>query len=446
MSKNKEISVEEAWEKILEKYDIVNQIEEKGIFHIEASQIKEFKEPRLMSKWDSSEQLPSILKKNKINILPNSRHSYVLGDFLLYQDIPELEEHITKMTSVELPEYESIDVDNITSEANAINVLILSKILDDFLETHENVGTFNGRMGTGIFDFNVDTHRGVKRSIVVNNAQCEIDGGFENLDSVVIMEAKNVVHPDFHVRQLYYPYRLWKTKVNKPIRLVFSIYSNKIYRLFEYEFTDINDYSSIKLIKNKNYSLQDTEITLEELIEVSNETRVKYTDNQNNKNLPPFVQADSFERIISLLENMYDNPMNDEEIAELMHFGFNFSNNKPVYRQSQYYYNAGKYLGLFEKIKTEENEAKSVLTSLGKKIYKMQYKQRQLKLVSLILEHQIFSEFFDLIVENFGELPEKEIIQKRLRELNVCNESQIVRRSQSVRCWLKWIFNLIKLS
>ena len=41
MSKNKEISVEEAWEKILEKYDIVNQIEEKGIFHIEASQIKE---------------------------------------------------------------------------------------------------------------------------------------------------------------------------------------------------------------------------------------------------------------------------------------------------------------------------------------------------------------------------------------------------------------------
>ena len=446
MSKNKEISVEEAWEKILEKYDIVNQIEEKGIFHIEASQIKEFKEPRLMSKWDSSEQLPSILKKNKINILPNSRHSYVLGDFLLYQDIPELEEHITKMTSVELPEYESIDVDNITSEANAINVLILSKILDDFLETHENVGTFNGRMGTGIFDFNVDTHRGVKRSIVVNNAQCEIDGGFENLDSVVIMEAKNVVHPDFHVRQLYYPYRLWKTKVNKPIRLVFSIYSNKIYRLFEYEFTDINDYSSIKLIKNKNYSLQDTEITLEELIEVSNETRVKYTDNQNNKNLPPFVQADSFERIISLLENMYDNPMNDEEIAELMHFGFNFSNNKPVYRQSQYYYHAGKYLGLFEKIKTEENEAKSVLTSLGKKIYKMQYKQRQLKLVSLILEHQIFSEFFDLIVENFGELPEKEIIQKRMRELNVCNESQIVRRSQSVRCWLKWIFNLIKLS
>ena len=446
MSKNKDLSVDEAWEKLLEKYDIVKKIEEDGIFHIEASQIKEFKEPRLMSKWDSSEQLPSALKRNKINILPNSRRSYVLGDFLLYQDIPELEEHVTKMTAVELPEYESIDINNITSEANAINVLILSKILDDFLGTDENVGTFNGRMGTGTFDFNVNTVRGAKQHILVNNAQCEIDGGFENSESVVIMEAKNVVHPDFHVRQLYYPYRLWKTKVNKPIRLVFSIYSNKIYRLFEYKFTDINDYSSIKLIRNKNYSLQDIEITLEELIEVRNATPIKFDDNQEDKSLPPFVQADSFDRIISLLENMNDNPMNDEEIAELMHFGSNLSNGKPVFRQSQYYYNAGKYLGLFEKIRTEENEVKSVLTSLGKKIYKMQYKERQLKLVSLILEHQVFADFFDEIIANFGKLPENKDIQERMRELNVCNEGQIARRSQSVRCWLKWIFNLIRLS
>ncbi|MGB4626482.1 MAG: type II restriction endonuclease, partial [Erysipelotrichaceae bacterium] len=257
MSKNKKISANEAWEKILEKYDIVNNIKQNGIFHIKASQIKEFKEPRLMAKWDSSEQLPNALKRNKINILPDSRSSYVLGDFLLYQDIPELEEHVTKMTSIELPEYESIDIDNINSESIAINVLVLSKILDNFLCTEENETTFNGRMGTGKFEFDVDTYRGKKQHIVVNNAQCEIDGGFENPDSIVIMEAKNVVYPDFHVRQLYYPYRLWKARVNKPIRLVLSIYSNKIYRLFEYEFTDINDYSSIRLIKNKNYSLQD---------------------------------------------------------------------------------------------------------------------------------------------------------------------------------------------
>ena len=65
-------------------------------------------------------------------------------------------------------------------------------------------------MGTGEFDFRVNTYREIKRDIHVENAQCEIDGGFENSESVVIMETKNVVHEDFHVRQLYYPYRLWK--------------------------------------------------------------------------------------------------------------------------------------------------------------------------------------------------------------------------------------------
>lgn len=442
---NKDISADEAWEKLLEKYDIVNKIEKDGIFHITANQIKEFKEPRLMAKWDSSEQLPSSLKRNRINILPDSRKSYVLGDFLLYEEIPELKEHVTQMTSVVLPEYESIDVDNITSEANAINVLILSNILDDFLGTGENAATFNGRMGTGVFEFNVDTYHGEKQHIVVNNAQCEIDGGFENDESIIIMEAKNVLHSDFHVRQLYYPYRLWKTKVKKPIRLVFSIYSNKIYRLFEYEFEDINDYSSIKLIQTKNYSLQDTTITLDELIEVCRSTTVIYDDNQIDKDLVPFVQANSFERVISLLENMYDNPMDDEEIAELMHFGYNLQNGRPVYRQSQYYYNAGKYIGLFEKTKNEDGKTVATLSELGRKVYKMQYKERQLKLVSLILEHQIFAEFFEYVLENDGEIPDKELVKKRMRELNVCNESQIDRRSQSVRCWIRWIFGLVEL-
>ena len=143
---------------------------------------------------------------------------------------------------------------------------------------------------------------------------------------------------------------------------------------------------------------------------------------------------------------MYDNPMEDEEIAELMHFGSNLSNGKPVYRQSQYYFNAGKYVGLFEKSKNEDGKTVTVLTNIGKKVYKMNYKERQLKLVSLILEHQIFAELFDYVIFNHGAIPEGQYIQKRMRELNVCNESQIVRRSGSVRSWLKWIFDLTKIA
>ncbi|WP_335996567.1 type II restriction enzyme [Fusobacterium polymorphum] len=428
------MNVNEAWTKLFDKYDILGKIKSEGAFYITANQIKEFKEPRLMAKWDSSENLPSIFKKHNINILPISRTGYVLSDFKLYEPIPELGEHITEMQKVEIPEYETIDIGNISSEANAINVLMLSKILDDFLDEDDNVTTFNGRMGTGIFSFCVDRHRGSCFKVDVKNAQCEIDGGMENNNSVVILEAKNVVHPDFHIRQLYYPYRLWASKVKKPIRLVFSIYSNQIYRLFEYEFEDRSNYSSIRLIKSKNYSLQDTDIGLNELYDVYSSINVIYNDNQNKTDIP-FIQANSFERIISLMEILSEEDKTTEEIADIMQFDL---------RQSDYYYNAGKYLGLFEKVDIED-EGKTIkkvsLSKLGKDTVKLRYKERQLKLVGLILQHDIFYRLF-INVYNSGELPTKEEIQNIMRNNNVCNASQIVRRSSSVYSWVKWIFNL----
>ena len=83
------MSANDAWKALLEKYHILEEIDRNGCFYIKASQIKEFREPRLMAKWDSTDALPEVLRKNKINILPDSRSSYVLSDFLLYEKIPE---------------------------------------------------------------------------------------------------------------------------------------------------------------------------------------------------------------------------------------------------------------------------------------------------------------------------------------------------------------------
>lgn len=433
MEKNDSISSQEAWRILIEKFDIVNEVQKNGVFHIKAAEIKKIKEPRLMSKWDSSESLPQILRENKLNILPNSRNSYIIGDFQLYQNIPELNEHVIQMDRIDIPEYESIDINNISSESNAINVLIISGILDDFLGEDNTVETFNGRMGTGTFDFRVNTERNVQRRIHVENAQCEIDGGFENEESVIIMEAKNVIHPDFHIRQLYYPYRLWRSRVTKPIRLIFSVYSNMIFRLFEYRFKDLEDYSSIELVRTKNYSLQDTSISIEELCEVRKRTAIVTDDDQESSKVP-FIQANSMERIISLLENMYDNPMSMPQVTELMDF-------EP--RQSDYYFNAGKYLGLFKK-KKEDGHPIVHLTSVGNRVFKMNYKERQLKLVSLILEHEVFARLFDFAIEK-GDLPKQNEIQNVMKELNVCSDNVVSRRANSVLGWLKWIFNLPKL-
>lgn len=433
------ITASDAWQILLDKYDIENEIESNGIFKITASQIKEVREPRLMAKWDSSEQLPKSLKKNKINILPDSRSSYVLSDFILYETLPELTEHIQNMPTVTLPELETIDIEHITSEANAINILQISGILEDFLElenTETLYGTFDGRMSSGTFNFTVNTNRQILRNIKVDKAQIEIDGGFESENYVVILEAKNVLHEDFHIRQLYYPYRLWKSKVNKPIRLIFSIYTNKIFRLMEYRFLEVDNYSSIELVRTKNYSLENTNITLEEIKQIySSVEEYQITQDNMAETDIPFIQADNFERVISLLENMYENDLNGEEIENLMQF---------TSRQTGYYYNAGRYLKLFDKYKDTDKVVKYRLTPLGRKVYNTSYKKRQLLLVELILSHQIFRDLFYYVIEN-GEFPNKRVVQDLELEYNVCSPNVAGRRASTVIGWLKWIFNLPNL-
>lgn len=433
------MTTSDAWQILLDKYDIKNEIESNGTFKITASQIKEVREPRLMAKWDSSEQLPKSLKKNKINILPDSRSSYVLSDFILYETLPELTEHIQNMPTVTLPELETIDIEHITSEANAINILQISGILEDFLElenTETLYGTFDGRMSSGTFSFTVNTNRQILRTINVDKAQIEVDGGFESENFVVILEAKNVLHEDFHIRQLYYPYRLWKSKVNKPIRLIFSIYTNKIFRLMEYRFLEVDNYSSIELVRTKSYSLENTNITLEEIKKIySSVEEYQITQDNMTETDIPFIQADNFERVISLLENMYENDLNGEEIENLMQF---------TSRQTGYYYNAGRYLKLFDKYKDTDKVIKYRLTPLGRRVYNTNYKKRQLLLVELILSHQIFRDLFHYVIEN-GEFPNKNLVQDLELEYNVCSPNVAGRRASTVIGWLKWIFNLPNL-
>lgn len=184
------------------------------------------------------------------------------------------------------------------------------------------------------------------------------------------------------------------------------------------------------------YSIEDVNITLEDLIEIHENTNPKYYDKKDENNTP-FIQADSMDRIISLLENLYQNPQTEMQIAlELMDF-------KP--RQANYYYNAGKYLGLFKKEKCEDGTIKIKLTKLALDIYKLPYKQRQLKIIELIFQHKIFNDLFESVIKD-GEIPDKTNIIKKMREFDVCTEKVIERRATSVYSWLQWIIKLTHLN
>ena len=167
----------------------------------------------------------------------------------------------------------------------------------------------------GSFEFQVKGN-GDRRAhtIQVRNSQVEIDGGFEGKTSFALIEGKNVVHSNFLIRQLYYPYRLWQERIRKNVRPVFMVYSNSIFRLLEYAFSDICDYNSIQLVREKRYSLEDVEISREDLLRVFRQTRPQPEPKVT------FIQADSFPKVISLVEHLKEKAMTTGEIAEL--FGF----------------------------------------------------------------------------------------------------------------------------
>ena len=73
MSEQVKSQNDKAWEALFKKYDILQQIESDGKFIISASQIKEYREPRLMAKFDHNINLPQIFAKNNLAILPISR-------------------------------------------------------------------------------------------------------------------------------------------------------------------------------------------------------------------------------------------------------------------------------------------------------------------------------------------------------------------------------------
>lgn len=422
---------DKAWADILTAHPEIEAVTASGgIYEIEASEIKRFREPRLMTKFDTSANVPPTLKKLHLDVLPNSRHSYVLGKFNLYKPFP-LDMDKKKSAHIALPDFETLRIESLTSESNAINALIVSKTLESFLDESELFETFNGRMGTSDFDFEIDLHDGSLSEIEVHAAQLEIDGGFESDNSVVIMEAKNVLHKDFHVRQLYFPYRKYLEVVHKPIRLVFSQYTNLTYYLHEYEFEDYHSYSSIKHLRTGIYTFEDTAIAASDLIRVWNETLVKTDDNQNESNIP-FIQADRFEIVLALLEQAasLEEGMLTSEVADFIGY---------VPRQADYYPSAGNYLGLFDR--TERGRIR--LTPLARKILTLGHRNRQLAYARLMFEHEIFHRLFPLTYES-GTLPSWQEVLEVMHELNVCNTDSATgrRRAQSVIGWLKWLMLL----
>lgn len=416
-----------AWENLFAKYNILDEINQNGKFIISARQIKEFREPRLMTKFDHKVNLPVIFSENNLSILPITRGEYIISSFSAYKEFGEPSDEVQRISIS--PHIQSLMPQFVVSEAIALNYASASGILNDFLEDEDLLATVNGRMSSGTFRFDINTDTG-RRNVEVNNSQIEIDAAYEGINYLSLFEAKMDLADDFLIRQLYYPFRVWSNRVTKTVKPIFLIFSNGVFNLYQYEFEDPTNYNSLVLVKQKNYMIA-TEICLADIqnilrnIQVVNEPDIS------------FPQADRMSRIINLIELLNEKSMTKQEITSEYAFDE---------RQTNYYTDAGRYLELIDKNYDEEENIKFQLTAQGHHIMMLEYKEKQLALVAQILKHKVFNEVLTRHLQ-YGEMPQKETIVEIMKNAQLYHieaDSTYMRRASTVIGWVNWILDTIE--
>ena len=414
---------DDAWKALFNKYKIIEVVNKDGFFKIKANQIKEFREARLMAKFDSSEDLPDIFRKNNLAILPVKRGEYLIGRFLNYQEV-KIDDLVEVETRYLPSNITTINSKNITSESVSLSAAFISGMLEDVLE-EEVLPTIHGRMGTGDFEYAINVRDNDNSfNISVLNSQMEIDGTYEGQTKFAIVEAKNHFMKDFIIRQLYYPYRALIRSVKKEVVPILLIKHNNIFNFFIYKFESLNDYNSLKLIKTKRYILGEVyqQIELDDIYNIVSNLEFVKEDADI-----PFPQADNFYRVLDFINVLSNTSMTIKEISEFYDF---------VSRQGNYYASAARYLGFAYK-----TNGGYKLTQLGENLVNMDYKSKNLCVVKAILSHRPFYEAFKQFLEK-GKVNNGEIV-KLIFELSPrigLNTAQ--RRSQSVISWVRWILNL----
>lgn len=331
--------------------------------------------------------------------------------------------------TVPLPDnIHSIDYTNLYSEGLALTCAYNAGIIDDLVGEETRL-TLLGRMTTDAFNFiirnQVDSQSNYP--IHVENAQCEIDAGFESRNYLVLVEAKNLSVESFIIRQLYYPYRLWHERVpNKQIVPILMVFSDDIFTFYRFTFDDPLDYSSIRLDAIRRYKIA------ADTISETDVSRVFSSITPLPEPSITFPQADRFENILDLLASLDEGDMTKNDIIDKFSF---------VSRQANYYTDAARYLGLVDKY-SEGGEIYYALNKDATALIRRRHREKYLGLIRLILERPIFHEVFQ-VMANTGVIPPDDVIVPILeKHIASLGGTTLPRRAQTVRSWIKWIWKM----
>lgn len=361
-------------------------------------------EPRLMAKFDHRSQLPPALARHGLFLLPvrNGHYALVPGDGY----------HTTEPcpAAVDFPsraEFALRTASQGASEMQYLDLAYNSGMLSHFLEVPTLYPTIRGRKRSPRFELQVSG-----QSLVVEGVQVEVDGGYEGPDCVVVVEAKIDDPPDFHLRQLYYPFRFWSLTTPKPVRCIFFTYSppEGIYRLREYRFEPADVYRSPRLVKAAAYRLVARPGRLP-CMPADSSVRIPQADDLDKIALLPFLVAQG----------------SDEAGAVARAVGF-------TPRQASYYRQACEMLGLLS-----TRGHRFVLGPRGQRFVELGVEARNELLSRAVLELPIMRQ---LVVEMLL-APDRRVARSTVEELIRCSSglsgSTVSRRAGTIWRWFAWL-------
>jgi hypothetical protein len=202
---------------------------------------------------DSREDLPQVLRDKGLFILPIKNGEYILVKGEGYHDLQPPSEIETFTSTLDF-ELKSAKVGD--SEMQHIDYAFNIGLLNHFLEFSDPLYLqIRGRKRTPAFTLQVGPF-----NITTTSVQTEVDAGYEGRNGLVLVEAKSSSQNDFIIRQLYYPFRQWDINTQKNIRSLFFSFDSKTETQYfwEYEFTDKNNYNSIRLVKCASYQIHES--------------------------------------------------------------------------------------------------------------------------------------------------------------------------------------------
>lgn len=213
----------ESWNKIFSDYHILEHDFNKSYYALSAEKIKKAvqnfkrtteKEVRVLCKQDTREARPDIFKENGLFILPTKNGNYAICKGEGYVDIPPIKSTVNLYNS-KLPFHlDTSDVGD--SEMQYLDLAYNSSLIRTFMNDPSLVLTIRGRKYTPNFSFLVNNIK-----IPVSSVQTEVDAGYEGRDKVVLIEAKNTNAKNTIIRQLFYPFKQWKSYTKKEVYPLF---------------------------------------------------------------------------------------------------------------------------------------------------------------------------------------------------------------------------------